>query len=185
MESDILGNTCSFFGHRDIEITDALVNQIESIVVNLIENNSVERFLFGSKSMFNDLCHKIVTELKNKYSNIIRVAYPCVSEDPVLEKDKVELENSCSKVLGTKVSLQTYDEIVENEKIWRAGKSAYIQRNYKMIEDSDFCVFYYSLAYIPKEKTRCNKMIYYQPKSGTKLAYDYAIKKNKNVIKIN
>ena len=43
-----------------------------------------------------------------------------------------------------------------------------------MINNSDFCVFYYNKNYVPLTKTN----------SGTKTAYEYALRKNKNVFNV-
>ena len=56
--------TCCFFGHRKIDETAELKNRLYEIIENLIVNENVDTFLFGSKSEFDDLCHKIVTNLK-------------------------------------------------------------------------------------------------------------------------
>ena len=55
---------CCFFGHRKTNETDMLKNIIYKIIEDLITNKNVDTFLFGSKSKFDDLCHKVVTELK-------------------------------------------------------------------------------------------------------------------------
>ncbi len=55
-----------------------------------------------------------------------------------------------------------------------AGRASYVERNQAMINDSDFCIFYYNKNYIPKTKT----------KSGTKIAYEYALRKKKNIINL-
>ena len=62
--------TCCFFGHRKIDETEELKNKLYEIIENLILNEKIDTFLFGSKSQFDDLCHKVVTELKEKYSHI-------------------------------------------------------------------------------------------------------------------
>ena len=65
------------------------------------------------------------------------------------------------------------------------GKAAYVERNYEMIDNSDYCVVYYDKDYIPpRRKNSKRDLIEYQPMSGTKLAYDYAKKKNKKVINL-
>ena len=54
-----------------------------------------------------------------------------------------------------------------------------------MIDDSDFCVFYYNNSYKPKAKgNKRSKMYDYQPNSGTKIAYEYANKEHKAIINI-
>ena len=59
--------TCCFFGHRKIDETAELKNKLCGIIENLIVNEKIDTFFFGSKSQFNDLCHEIVTDLKEKY----------------------------------------------------------------------------------------------------------------------
>ena len=70
---DIKLYTCCFFGHRKITETDKLKSNLYSEIEKLITNEKVHTFLFGSKSQFDDLCHTIVTELKEKYPHIKRV----------------------------------------------------------------------------------------------------------------
>ena len=48
-------------------------NKLYESIENLIVNENVDTFLFGSKSQFDDLCHKVVTELKEKYPHIKRI----------------------------------------------------------------------------------------------------------------
>ena len=54
-------HTCCFFGHRKIEVTDELVNQLKEIVEDLIVEKKVDTFLFGSKSQFDKLALSVVT----------------------------------------------------------------------------------------------------------------------------
>ena len=60
-------------------------------------------------------------------------------------------------------------------RLWSAGKASYVERNQDMINASDYCVFYYNPEYQPpKRKYSKRDISEYQPKSGTKLAYEYA-----------
>ena len=74
--------TCSFFGHRKIDITENLKQNVKHVVENLIVNHNVTTFLFGSRSEF------------------------------------------C--------------------------KASYVERNQAMINNSNYCVFYYDENYQPK-----------------------------------
>ena len=65
--------TCCFFGHRKIDETAELKDKLCGIIENLIVNEKVDTFLFGSKSQFDDWCHKVLTELKEKYPHIKRI----------------------------------------------------------------------------------------------------------------
>ena len=53
-----------------------------------------------------------------------------------------------------------------------------------MIDRSDYCVFYYNPNYLPNMRKVSKQSLYYQPKSGTKLAYDYAVKKGKSIMNL-
>ena len=64
---------CCFFGHRKIDETPELIERLTREIEILIAEKEVSIFYFGSKSEFDDLCHKTVTELKEKYSHIKRV----------------------------------------------------------------------------------------------------------------
>lgn len=64
---------CCFFGHRKINETPELIERLTKEIEFLITEKDVSTFYFGSKSEFDDLCHKIVTELKEKYSHIKRI----------------------------------------------------------------------------------------------------------------
>lgn len=71
---------CCFIGHRTIDDAQKtykrLVRELSSIVVTL----PLRTFLFGSRSDFNDMCHAVVTELKDTYPDIKRIMYSCKSE---------------------------------------------------------------------------------------------------------
>lgn len=158
-EVKIMNNVCCFFGHRKINLTTEQKSKLTEIIEKLIIENSVDTFLFGSKSQFNTLCLKLVTKVKEKYPHIkriyVRAEYPCINE----QYEKYLLEN--------------YEDTYYPEKIINSGKSAYVKRNYEMIDNSQFCVIYYDESITAKTY-----------KSGTKIALNYAIKKHKNIIRI-
>lgn len=166
--------TCSFFGHRKIDSNDNLKQRVKECVEELIVKYGVQRFLFGSRSEFNDLCHLVVSELKEKYPKIKRICYTCKSEGCVLEVEREEREKIYSRVLKREIHLLGFEEEFEHKTKYEAGRASYIERNQAMINDSDYCVFYYDINYVPLTRT----------KSGTKLAYEYAVRKNKKVVNL-
>lgn len=146
--------TCCFFGHRHIHETEELKVKLHRIVEQLIVNEKVDTFLFGSKSRFNDLCHEIVTKIKETYPHIqrtyVRAEFPVIS-------------NEYKAYL-----LKDYENTYYPEKALGAGKAVYIKRNYEMINNSRFCVVYCNDTYLPVGR-----------KSGTKIALNYAVKKQR------
>ena len=171
---------CSFFGHRTIDETLVLVNRLRKEIVNLIENEGVRIFLFGSRSDFNELCHKIVSELREIYPDIQRRGYPCQSEVFVLEKNREITERIHFNVTKQEVRFYGVEEEVEFKDRWKAGKGQYVQRNQAMIDDSTHCIFYYNEGYLPPRRQSDKRSIStYQPKSGTKIIFDYALQQSK------
>ena len=166
--------TCSFFGHRKIDANNNLKQKLKDCIEDLIVKCNTQTFLFGSKSNFNDLCHSIVSELKEKYPNIKRICYTCKSESCTLESERQKCEKIYSSVLKREVHLLGFEEEFEHKTKYVAGRASYIERNQAMINDSEFCIFYYNENYVPLAKTN----------SGTFLAYEYALRKKKNVINL-
>ena len=161
--------TCCFFGHRKISEADKLQERLYKIIESLIIYKDVDTFLFGSKSDFDKLCLAVVTELKNKYPHIQRI-YVRAEFQYINDDYKAHL-------------LQSYDDTYYPEQISGSGRAAYVERNQIMIDRSDICIVYYNKNYQPPTRNNSRHDISpYQPKSGTKIAYEYAQKKKKAVI---
>lgn len=162
MKLDIIKEqTCCFIGHRKIKRTTELIISLSKNIERLITENGVNTFLFGSKSRFDDLCLEVVTELKEKYPQIKRIYVR--AEFPYIDD---EYRNHL---------LQYYENTYYPEKIVDAGKAVYVERNHEMIDNSDFCIFYFDESYEPARRKRSKKdLLDYQPKSGTRIAYEYA-----------
>ncbi len=152
-------NTCCFIGHRTICESEKLKTNLKNIIEKLILENNVDTFLFGSKSQFNSLCCRTVTELKEKYPHIkrvyVRAEYKYIDQ---------EYENYL---------LNSYDSTYYPESV-KASKAVYIKRNYEMIDNSSFCIIYYNEENRPTTR-----------KSGTKIALDYAKRIKKQVFIID
>ncbi len=164
--------TCCFFGHRKIEETTILTDTLYRTVENLIVTEEVNTFLFGSKSEFNSLCLEVVTSLKEKYPQIRRIYVR--AEFPYIDDDYKEY------------LLQRYENTYYPPHMINAGKSAYVERNCEMIDNSGFCVVYYDENYVPTGRRRSKTYFIAnnQPKSGTRTAYDYAVKKGIKIINV-
>ena len=81
--------------------------------------------------------------------------------------------------------MQYYEDTYYPESIIDAGKSVYVERNYKMIDNCNFCVVYFDKDYEHARRKNSKKdLLDYQPKSGTKVAYEYTVKKKKKIINV-
>lgn len=144
---------CCFIGHRKIQETKELTAKLRLEIINLINNEGVNTFLFGSKSEFNSLCHKVVSELKKDFPHIkriyVRAEFPVISE-------------SYESYL-----LESYESTYFPKKILNSHKASYVERNYEMIDRSAFCIIYYDESL--------------KGMSGTRLAYRYILRKNLKV----
>jgi len=164
-------NACCFLGHRKIEASQELKDRLYKAIEMLITDKKVTSFLFGSKSQFDTLCHAIVTKLKEKYTYLERIYVR--AEFPYIDEHYKEYLS------------KSYEDTYYPDKILKAGRAVYIERNYEKINKSNFCIIYYNKKYMPpKRKQSKNQVAFYQPNSGTKLAYDYAIKKGLEMINV-
>lgn len=152
-------NTCCFFGHRKINETDKLKSRLYEIIEKLIEEQNVDTFLFGSKSQFNDLCLELVTALKEKHPHVkrvyVRAEYPYINDD------------------YKKYLLEKYEDTYYPKRALNSGRAVYVERNFEMIDKSRFCIVYYDEQIAPTNR-----------KSGTKIALDYALKQECQIINV-
>lgn len=172
--------SCSFFGHRNLILSEQEKEKLKGILIDLIINKNVSTFLFGSRSNFNELCFSLLYNLKQTYPYLCLIAYDCAHEDSITIEDKIRYE----KIVNIE-NIKYYDKKIKLKSVLSAGRLAYVVRNQEMIDDSDYCCFHFKEDFIPP-KTRQGKrcVLYTQPKSGTKLALDYAKKKGKEIILI-
>lgn len=147
-------NAVCFIGHRKVEEKTVTEREVKILAEKLIEKG-FNKFIFGDRSEFNDMCYKIVTEKRKCFPKIQRIHFGTNYEnaDEYTEKFlKIGYEDSiCPKGIS------------------KAGKSVYIQRNFAMIDESEICVFYYDGGIL---------------KSGTATAFKYASNKNKKIINL-
>lgn len=160
---------CSFFGHRDTPQTEELKEKVREVVERLIVEEGVDAFLFGSRSSFDELCHIVVTEIKEKYPHIRRIAYLCKHEAGCLVGTGMELKRKIKEITGRDVYVREFEEIKKTDRVNSAGRASYIERNQWMIDDSEIVVC-------------CMVVVYQTGKSGTRQSVKYAKKKNKRCI---
>ena len=160
-----------FIGHRTIEKNKKLISSLKATLITLI-NKGATTFLFGSKSEFDELSWEIVTELKKSYPAIKRI---------YVRSTHQHIDKSYEDYL-----LASYEETYYPPKLEKAGKYSYVERNYAMIDRSTYCIFYYNENYTPPLQSNPKRDTLFPSKrnSGTKIAYEYAVKKKKEIINI-
>lgn len=163
--------TCSFFGHRDTLQTEELKDNVCETVERLIVKEGFDTFLFGSRSQFDELCHIVVTELKEKYPNIQRIAYLCKHETACFVGESMKMKQHIKKLTGRDVYVPEYEDIKKSDRVNSAGCGPYVERNQWMVNDSNYQLFYL-------DKNCCIRI------SGTMSAFLYAQKQEKRIIVI-
>lgn len=149
---------CAIFGHNEFIYNDKLKEKLYDCFENLIKNFNVHYFYIGTQSNFYDFALEILTKLKTKYPHIMRYM--------ILEDEKYYNRPWKMPSWYKNINIDEYKFIPLTNNYW-----AYrlLFRNYAMIDNSDFCLFYL---------TNNND------KSGTFKAYKYALKKKKAIIKL-
>lgn len=164
-------NACCVFGHRKITDEAELKVKLTEIMENLIVSENVSTFFLGSRSQFDSLCCDVLCQLKGKYPHIHRVYVR--AEYPVIGPDYEQY------------LLRWYDETYFPKIAENANRAVYLERNYEMIDRSDICIVYYKEEYLPPKRKQSRQNISsYQPKSGTSLAYRYAVQKKCRIINL-
>ena len=161
----------TFIGHRKLQFDNGFRIQLKELLLSLIDNRNADTFLFGSRSDFNDLCLEVVTEIQKERPDIKRVYVR--AEYPYINKTYEDY------LLGS------YDATYIPENVIDAGKAAYVERNFHIIDKAGLCIFYYDENYKPplKPATR-GRITREQPNSGTKVAYEYATSKRKEILNL-
>ena len=132
---------CSFFGHRDTPQTEELKQKVRETVERLIVEEGVATFLFGSRSKFDELCHMVVTELKEKHLPIQRIAYLCKHETACYVGEGIAERRRIKELTGRDVYVREFEDIKKSDRVNSAELDSYIERNQWMIDDSNFAVF--------------------------------------------
>ena len=63
-----MGKACTFFGHHDCP--SSIKPKLREVLIDLIENRSVDMFYVGNKGAFDRLVHSVLRELVQEYPRI-------------------------------------------------------------------------------------------------------------------
>lgn len=83
----------------------------------------------------------------------------------------MKLKQQIKELTGREVYVLEYEDIKKSNRVNSAGSVAYVERNYWMINDSDFVV-----VHLDEERNG--------GKSGTRLAYKYSLRQKKSMITV-
>lgn len=144
-----LKSSCSFFGHRKINISAQLREKLSTILESLIKNGCID-FYFGGFGEFDDLCYSIISKLKTNYDHIRRIYCIC--------DQRLERSGKRPKWLND----NNYEEIIYIEPSFNWWYQRIYFRNIEIIEKSDIVIFfvektahsgaYKALQYVQKRK---------------------------------
>lgn len=151
---------CSFFGHRDIEITDDLYARTTAEILKSVDFGC-RIFYFGGYGEFDKLCYEIVSKIKEEMPKLEIKRVYCVSQEKYLRK-KVRY-----------FSHNDYDEIVYLKPSFEGWYKSIYFRNCAMIDESDIVIFYAE----KRENSGAYKTYKYAERKKDKqivnLCYDY------------
>jgi hypothetical protein len=147
---------CSFFGHSELEITNEIYTKTAAAITKAVDDG-FRYFYFGGFGAFDDLCHKIVSDIRaaKPELGITRTYIACSERD--IRKPKVWMNST------------NYEEITVLPITFDYWYTRIYYRNCAIIDLSDLIIFY--------AEERNN--------SGAYKAYKYAKTRKKDIILIN
>ena len=144
---------CSFFGHREILLTEKLYATVSAEILKSVDFGC-RIFYFGGYGEFDNLCLQIVSKFKeeNPYLNIKRVY--CVAREEYLRKKVRYFDHG------------NYEEVIYLEPAFNGWYKSLYYRNLAMIDKSCYVIFFAEN----------------REGSGAYKAYKYATKQKNKVI---
>ncbi len=163
--------TLGILGHRDFDDKEKL-EEVKKIVVDLIENQYVDRILFGSRSEFTHACYWAIVDILARYPHVEIYKY-CTRSETAYLKEESELANKLEAIdhKDNNFRIAFFDGVYYNEK-FNAGKVSYLMRDKQIVKDSQFLIMYYN-----KDKAGLTR-------SGTSIMFRYAKNRGKTIFNV-
>ena len=146
---------CSFFGHREIAITEELYATTTAEIMKAVDLGC-RVFYFGGYGAFDALCYEIVTKIKEDLPEKQIQRVYCVAQERYLRKK------------SRYFSREDYEKIIYLMPAFAGWYKSIYFRNCAMIDKSDLIIFY-----VEKREN-----------SGAYKAYSYAKKMKKKLVKL-
>ena len=120
---------CSFFGHREIMLTEKLYAMTTAEILKSVDFGC-RIFYFGGFGEFDDLCHGIVTKIKNERPELEIKRVFCAPREKFLNKPPRYFKRD------------DYEEMVYLMPAFEGWYKSIYFRNCAMIDESDIVIFY-------------------------------------------
>lgn len=115
--------TCTFFGHSTAP--ENIESQLETAIINLIENHGVKNFYVGNNGSFDGLAARALSELSEEYG---------IKYTVVLEKIPGDNDTRLDKYYPNTMLAPGFEKALPRFRI--------IHRNRWMIKNSDYVITY-------------------------------------------
>ena len=119
---------CSFFGHRDIDVTDRLYI-VATAEIERAMKLGYRTFYFGGYGAFDDLCLRIVTKMRDENPKCAIKRIYCVPQERYLRKSVRYFKR------------ENFDEIIYLLPSFAGWYKSIYFRNCAMIDKSDLIIF--------------------------------------------
>lgn len=119
---------CSFFGHRNIEVTNKLCELVSTEISKALALGC-RTFYFGGYGDFDELCYNIVTSIKKEKADLDIKRVYCVPRENDLRKSTLHHSDR-------------YDQITYLMPVFAGWYKSIYFRNCAMIDESTVIIFY-------------------------------------------
>lgn len=134
---------CAILVPKIVIMNDKLKQLITDSIKKLIIEENVTKFLFGPKSNFGYACLSAVSELKKEYPHIQRICYVSKNEHYTIKNEDNNIKQYDSKQNYNCLQTICFDKEICFKNNYFTDNYSHFERNCKMIDESDICLFYY------------------------------------------
>ena len=120
---------CSFFGHRDIELSENLYATTTAEIMRSVALGC-HVFYFGGYGDFDALCYQIVTKIKAEHPDLAIERVYCVAQERYLRKNVRYFQR------------EDYDDVIYLDPSFDGWYKSIYFRNCAMIDASRYVIFY-------------------------------------------
>ena len=171
-EEIINDKSCCFIGPTTRERGRGVFAIIKRLIFKLAFDEGIVTYYFGNDGSFSNASYHSATDLKVSHTHppVKRILVPVVGQNLVLDDNSLECRQFLNNWDIPFVLRKVYDEILEWEHEFEESDIAEEYRNYLLVDTCDVCVFYLEDEASEDDPVR--------------IAYNYAVSKNKRVINV-